>query len=155
MLKRLFPDRFDNSYRGLRLALWLLYPLTFVNLVIGLVTVFRPDSGAAADGIPLDRYVGGGAAAVISVVALLGLARVLTGLLAVLVLARYRSMTPLIYLLMVTDFLAHKAIGAMKPMAHLPGATGGYVVAVLITLSIVGLALSLVGRGYEESGATS
>ena len=59
-------------------------------------------------------------------------------------------MIPLIYLLMVTDFLAHKAIGAMKPAVYAPGvSSGSYVVAALITASIVGLVLSLVGRGYS------
>lgn len=151
MLNRLFPARFDNVYRGHPVAQWLLYALTFVNLGIGFATVFRPDSGAQADGIPLDRYGGGGAAAVVSAVALLGLAKILMGLLAVMALARYRSMIPLVYLLMVTDFLAHKAIGAMKPMVYLSGASAGYIVPTLIALSIVGLALSLIGRGYAEA----
>ncbi len=154
-MRRLFPARFDNTYRGHPVARWLLYALTFVNLGIGLATVFRPDSGAAADGIPLDRYAGGGAAAVVSAVALLGLAKVLMGLLAVMALARYRSMIPLIYLLMVTDFLAHKAIGAMKPMAYVGGAPAGYLVPTLIALSIVGLALSLIGRGYVDARAAA
>ena len=151
MLRRVFPDCFDNLYRGHPLGRWLLYPITFVNVGIGLATIFRADSGAAADGIPLDRYVGGGAAAVISAVALLGLAKVLMGLLAVLSLARYRSMIPLIYLLLVTDVLAHKAIGAMKPMTYLGGASAGYVVPVLIALSLAGLVLSLVGGRYAEA----
>jgi hypothetical protein len=80
-------------------------------------------------------------------VALLGLARVLMGLLSGLALARYRAMIPLIYLLTVTDVLAHRAILVMKPIASGPSA-GGYVVVTLTLLSIVGLALSLIGRGY-------
>lgn len=151
MLNRLFPGRFDNVYRGHPVARWLLYALTFVNLGIGLATVFRPDSGAQADGIPLDRYGGNGAAAVISAVALPGLAKILMGLLAVLALARYRSMIPLIYLLMVTDFLAHNAIGAMKSMVYLGGASAGYIVPTLIVPSVIALALSLIGRGYAEA----
>jgi hypothetical protein len=151
MLKRLFPDRFDNTYRGQRVALWLLFPLTFLNLGIGCASIFRGDSGAAADGIPLGRFGGGGAETVIATVALLGLARVLMGLLAVLALARYRAMIPLIYLLMVTDFLAHRAILVMKPSVTVGAAPGGYVVMTLIAASIVGLALSLIGRGYSAA----
>jgi hypothetical protein len=148
MIERLFPARFDNVYRGHPLALWLLFPLTFVNTGIGLASIFRPDSGAqSADGIPLNHFGGGGAQAVIGTVALLGLARVLMGLLAGLALARYRAMIPLIYLLTVTDVLAHRAILVMKPIASGPSA-GGYVVVTLTLLSIVGLALSLIGRGY-------
>ena len=151
MLKRLFPDRFDNTYLGHPLALWLLFPLTFVNVGIGLVSIFRPDSGAqSADGIPLDHFGGGGAQAVIGTVALLSLAKVLMGLLDALALARYRAMIPLLYLLMVVDFLAHRAILMMKPIVSGPS-TGGFVVPILIALSVAGLALSLIGRGYSEA----
>jgi hypothetical protein len=151
MPNRLFPDRFDNRYRGHPIAFWLLFPLTFVNIGIGLVSIFRPDSGAqTADGIPLDHFGGGGAQAVIGTVALLGLAKVLMGSLAVLSLARYRAMVPLIYLLMVTDFLAHRAILMMKPIVSGPS-TGGFVVTTLIALSIAGLALSLIGRGFATN----
>jgi hypothetical protein len=153
MLKRLLPAQFDNTYRGHPVALWLLYLLVFVNTGIGLVSIFRPDSGAqSADGVPLDHFGGGGAQAVIGTVALLGLAKVLSGSLAVLALARYRAMIPLIYLLMVADFLAHRMILMMKPIVSDPS-TGGYVVPVLITLSVIGLALSLIGRGYSTPHA--
>ena len=150
MLNRLFPARFDNLYRGHPVALWLLFPLTFANLAIGLISIFRPDSGAqSADGIPLNQF-GGGAQAVVGTVALLGLARVLMGLLAVLSLARYRAMIPLIYLLTVTDVLAHRAILVMKPIVSGPSA-GSDVVIALTLLSIAGLALSLIGRGYSRA----
>jgi hypothetical protein len=53
MLNRLFPAQIDNRYRGYRLALWLLYPITFLNAVIDLASIFSPDGGAqSADGIP-------------------------------------------------------------------------------------------------------
>ena len=84
----------------------------------------------------------------IGTVALLGLAKMLMGLLDVLALARYRAMIPLLYLLMVADFLAHRAILMVKPIVSGPS-TGGYVVTTLIVLSIVGLTMSLIGRGYS------
>ena len=32
MLNRVFPQRFDNNYRGHKLALWLFIPIVLMNL---------------------------------------------------------------------------------------------------------------------------
>ena len=149
MLNRIFPEQFDNRYRGHRFALWLFFPLTFVNMAIALVAIFRKDGGAqSADGIPLDTFVAGGAETVIGIVAILGLAKLILGLFSVLALVRYRSMIPLMYVVVVAEQLGRKGIGLMKPIVHIGTPTGGFVNLAIITLSIVGLFLSLRGKGY-------
>ena len=149
MLNRIFPEQFDNRYRGHRFALWLFFPITFVNVAIALVAIFRKDGGAqSADGVPLDAFVAGGAQTVIGIVAILGLTKLLLGLLSVLALVRYRSMIPLMYIIVVADQLGRKGIGLMKPIAHIGAPTGGFVNLAIITLGIVGLILALRGRGY-------
>ena len=154
MLQRIFPERFDKHFRGHRFALWLLYPITFMNLGISLVAIFRRDGGAqSADGIPLDTFGSAGAEAVIHVVALLGLANLLLYLFFVLALIRYRAMIPLLYVLIVADYIGHKAIGLMKPVAHAGAPPGNIVSLVLIGLSVMGLVLSLSGRGYARNGS--
>ena len=151
LLKRIFPERFDNRYRGHKIVLWLLWPITLLNAAIALGAIFNPDGGAqSADGIPLNTFGAAGAEAVIHVVALLGLACLLLYLLFVLALLRYRAMVPLLYLLVVVDYLAHKAIGVMKPVAHVGGATASVVDLVLIGVSAAGLILSLSGKGYAR-----
>lgn len=149
MLNRIFPEQIDNRYRGHKFALWLFYPITFMNLAIDLVAIFKSDGGAqSADGIPLDTFVSGGAQAVIAVVALLGLAGLLLGFLFVLALFRYRAMIPLMYVLIVADYLGHKGILWMKPIARVGTPSGSFVSVALIALSIIGLVLSLLGKGY-------
>jgi hypothetical protein len=37
MLNRIFPEHIDNHYRGHKFALWLFYPITFMNVAIALV----------------------------------------------------------------------------------------------------------------------
>jgi len=148
MLNRIFPEQIDNHYRGYKFALWLFYPITFINVAIALVGIFSKDGGASADGIPLDTFGAVGAQAVIAVVALLGLAKLLLGLLFVLALFRYRSMIPLMYVLIVVDYLGHKGILLMKPIVRVGTPFGGFVTATLFALSVIGLVLSLRGKDY-------
>jgi hypothetical protein len=147
MLNRLLPAQIDNRYRGHRLALWLLYPITLLNLVIDLVSIFSPDGGAqSADGIPLDTFSAAAARAVVGVAAYLGLADLVLVVFSVLALVRYRAMVPLIYLVIVIEFLAHKGIGLMKPIARTGDTHGSLVTLALFALSVLGLVLSLTRR---------
>ena len=149
MLNRIFPEQIDNHYRGHKFALWLFYPITFMNVAMDLVAIFKSDGGAQSpDGIPLDTFVNGGAQAVIFVVALLGLSGLLLGLLFVLALFRYRAMIPLMYVLLVVDYLGHKGIGLMKPIVRVGTPSGIYVNAALFALTTIGLVLSLRGKDY-------
>ena len=158
MLDRILPRQIDNHYRGHKAGLWLFYPITFVNVGISLVAIFRRDGGAqSADAIPLDTFPPDAAEAVIGVVAFLGLSGLLMGLLSTLALFRYRAMIPLMYALLVVEYLGHKGIGLMKPIVRAGAHPGGFVSLALISLTVIGLVLSLGGRGYlpgrEPEGA--
>ncbi|MBW2386243.1 MAG: hypothetical protein JRG92_21660 [Deltaproteobacteria bacterium] len=147
MLDRILPERIDNHYRGHRLALWLFYPITLMTVGRSLVHIFRSDGGAQSIAtIPLDSFVSGGADTVISVFALWGLSQLLIGLLFVLVLVRYRAMLPLMYVLILAEYLGRIGIGLTKPIVTVgtpPGGPGGLV---LIVLAMLGLILSLRGE---------
>jgi hypothetical protein len=152
MLDRFFPKQADNNFRGNRLALWLFAPLAFFHTVIALAGIFAADGGAqSADGIPLDSFGPQAAQAVISTIAFLGFADLLVCFFYWLALIRYRALVPLMYLVMVSDFIAHKAINVLKPMERLPGtSTGTIVTLTLFGLAVIGLALSLTGKRYGE-----
>jgi len=151
MLERLFPSTFDNQYRGYRLALWLFILITFVNTGISLVAILRPDGGAqSADGIPLSSYSPAAAQAVIGVIAFLGLSNLVLCMINVLALFRYRSMIPLLYAFAAIIFLGHKWIGAMKPIVRVASASpSGFVNLSLFAITLLGLALSLMGARYD------
>ena len=154
MLNRIFPERIDNRYRGHKLALWIFVPLTFMKVAISLGAIFNSDGGAqSADGIPLDTYTSGGAETVIALFALLGRSDLLLGLLFVVVLIRYRAMIPLMYVLIVVGKLGGKWILLMKPIVTV-GASGLSLLSlVILGLSIIGLVLSLCGKGYKNQGS--
>ena len=156
MLNRIFPKQFDNHYRGHKLALWLFVPIALANVAIALVAIFRNDGGAqSADGIPLDTFTVAAAQSVIGAVALIGLAKLLLGFLFILALLRYRAMIPLMYLLIVVDYVGHKWLGFVKPIMHVAGTSAGTIVTLaLFALSVIGLVLSLWGRGYHTRPGT-
>ena len=150
MLGRILPERIDNQHRGHKFALWAFYPITLMTVGRSLVHIFGSDGGAQSIAtIPLDTFVSGGAQTVVSVFALWGLSQLLIGLLFVLVLFRYRAMIPLMYVLILAEYLGRIGIGLTKPIVTVgtpPGSSGSFV---LIVLGIIGLALSLRGEAFQ------
>lgn len=150
MLDRLFPSQIDNHFRGHRYALWLFYPITLVTIMRSLIHIFQNDGGAQSIAtIPLNTFTEAGAATVVAIFAQWGLSQLLMGGLYAVVLARYRSMIPLMYLLVLMEYTGRLIIGAMKPVVTLatpPGASGSLVV---IVIAVTCLILSL--RGIAHS----
>ena len=148
MLNRIFPPHFDNNYRGYKLGLWLFLPLVFMKVGISLSSLFGGyNMIRSADGIPLDTFTSGGAEALVSVTALLGLSHLLLASLCVLALICYRAMIPLMYVLLLVEYFGKKWIFLVHPIVRTGTSPSTYVNLVLITLLIVGLALSLWSKG--------
>jgi hypothetical protein len=144
VLNRIFPRQFDNNYRGHKLALWLFALLALMKLGMSLSAIFDGYNMArSADGIPIDTFTSGGAEAVVSITALLGLSHFLLASLGVLALIRYRAMIPLMYVLLLVEYFAKKWILLVHPIVRTGTSPSTYVNLVLIAVLIVGLALSL------------
>jgi hypothetical protein len=91
----------------------------------------------------LDQFTPEGAASVVSMFAFWGLSQQLLAVIMVLVALRYRSMIPLMYLLILLEYGGRTAIGMIKPLALSgipPGAIGNLV---FILTAMVGLVLSM------------
>jgi hypothetical protein len=144
MLNQIFPHQFGNNYRGHKIALWLFALLVLMKLGMSLSAIFDGYNMArSADGIPIDTFTSGGAEAVVSITALLGLSHFLLASLGVLALIRYRAMIPLMYVLLLVEYFAKKWILLVHPIVRTGTSPSTYVNLVLIALLIVGLALSL------------
>lgn len=151
VLNRLFPQRIDNDYRGYKMGLWLFVPITCMRLGISLLHIFSVDGGAQSiSTMPLDTYPPGAAQNVIALFARMGVDQLALSLVFGLALIRYRAMIPLMYALMVLHEIALRGVVAMKPLA-LAGTSGARTPGlVLAALTTAGLALSLLGKGYER-----
>lgn len=144
MLNRIFPQQFDNNYRGHKLALWLFALLVLMKLGISLSSIFDTYNVVrSADGIPLDTFTTGGAETVVSITTLLGLSQLLLASFGVLALIRYRAMVPFMYVLLLVEYFAKKWIQLLKPIVRTGTPPATYVNVVLISLLLAGLVLSL------------
>jgi hypothetical protein len=153
MLNKFLPKRIDNSYSGHRLALWLFALVVSVKILQTLLAIFDGHSViVSADGIPLETYTPAIAQTVVAVCALSGLYRLITYLLCVLVLVRYRSAIPFMFALLVLEFLAAQLILHFIPLVRTGTPPATFVNRILFALMIVGLVLSLWNRGGRPTG---
>ena len=152
MTSPLFPRRADNEYHGRKVALWIFGLVVFVKLVMGLNTTFNGRSVASsADGIPLDTYPPDAAQAFVTVFALLGVAHVVIALLCVLVLVRYRALVPLMFAFLLLEHLSKRLVVRMLPIERVGAPPASVINLALLTLMVVGLALSLWSRDGRDS----
>ena len=131
----------DNSFHGYRIAAIIFLLVTLVTIVRSCIHIFAPDGGASSIA-GIDVSVAGGSN-IISLFALWGLSQVLMGLVYLVVYFRYKSLIPLMYLLILIEYTGRTLLGFIKPLevTHIPpGAIGDYI---LIPLAAVMLILSL------------
>jgi len=157
MLDRLFPKVIDNDYRGWWLAVWMLAPLILLKLVMGInVAGLNPwvsnrQVAIGADGLALDSYGPEAASVVMFMFASWGLMLLVLSLLGLLVLARYRAMIPLMYLLLGMEQFGRKAIALAQPIVKAAAKSDGLSPAFLINsgfmaVLLIGFILSLTPR---------
>ena len=141
MFENLFPRIVNNQYRGARIAKWVFVALTAMTIGRSLAHIFLPDGGAQSIAtIPLDGYSPGASAVVIGMFAQWGLTQLMFGLLYVLVLWRYPSLIPLMWLFVLFEWTGRLLLGFVKPFetaGTAPGAIGNLVIPVLALAMLV------------------
>lgn len=154
MLSRLFPPRIDNDYRGYRIALVLFGLVVFVRIAIGFGSIFNGYTAATGpDGIPLDTFPPAASQTIVSLFAMLGLSRLLLGLLCVLALIRYRGMVPLLFIVLLAEQLGRQLIVTYLPIPRVGEPPVSVIHWVLLALIVGGLALSLIPRDRAKATA--
>ncbi len=144
LIEQLLPQRVDNTYRGYKLALWLFALVVLMKVAMSLNSIFNGHMVASsADGIPLDTFPTAATQTVVALFAIWGLAHFMICLLCIVVLARYRSMVPLMLALLLLEHLSRRVILQVIPIVRTGTPPGLFVNLTLLALMIVGLALSL------------
>lgn len=151
MLDRLLPRAPNDEYRGHRLALWLFGLVLLAKSVQSLAIIFNGYSTArGADGIPLEAYPSAAAQALVAVFAQGSLWRLTFCLLGMAVLVRYRNLVPLMFALLVGNYLAGEVIFRFVPLGRVGTPLGPIVNLVLFALMLGGLAASVWPGAREE-----
>lgn len=125
ILEILFPAKVDNIIRGTKIPFYIFTFLAILSTVRSLIHVFSLDGGAGSIA-GMDLTVAG-ADGIVFAFALWGSSQFLFALIQLLVVFRYRSLVPFMWLMLILEVLLRQLVGTMKPVtfAHTPpGAIG-------------------------------
>jgi len=125
----------------MKLPVYVFTLIAIISAVRSCIHLLTTDGGAGSIA-GMDLSVAG-AEGIIFAFALWGSAQLIYALIQLLVAFRYRSLIPLMYVLLILETLLRELVGRMKPVsfAHTPpGAVANYVI---LPLALVMLALSL------------
>jgi hypothetical protein len=144
MLNQLLPRQADNGYQGHKLALWLFGALVLLKTIIGFNSIINGNVVASsADGIPLNTFPAAAAATIVSLFALSGLRQLTFCLIGLVVLVRYRTLVPLMFALLLLEHVGRQVILQLLPISRTDRPPGAVVTMVLMTVTVVGLGLSM------------
>lgn len=146
----LLPSKIDNVLRGTKIPLYLFALYAIVSAVRSCIHLLSPDGGAGSIA-GMDLSVAG-ADGIIFAFALWGSSQLLFAIIQLLVVLRYRSLVPFMWLMLALEVLLRELVGAMKPVtfAHTPpGAIGNQ----LILPLAVGMVVWSVWSAYRNKDA--
>lgn len=144
MLEILFPKNISNHYHGKSIAKWLFVAMTVMTVGRSLAHIFLPDGGAQSIAtIPLDAFTSEASAVIIGLFAQWGLTQLMFGLLYLIVLWRYQSLIPLMWLFIFFEWSGRLLLGFYKPFETVGQAPGGIGNLIFPFLALFMLALSL------------
>jgi hypothetical protein len=147
MLDKLLPQTIDNTYRGYKVALWLLGLVVAVTIIQSVMVIVNGHSILKdADGIPLDTYPTAAAQTIEAIWAQRGLSRLIIASLCVLALVRYRSAVPLMFVVLLLSYLLGQLIFQFVPVVRVGTPPGPTINLIMFVLTVIGLALSLWNR---------
>jgi hypothetical protein len=134
----LFPAKADNTLRGSKIPFYIFTLYTILSAVRSCIHLLAPDGGAGSIA-GMDLTVAG-ADGVIFAFALWGSSQLLFAIIQLMVVFRYRSLVPLMWLMLILEVLLRQLVGTMKPVtfAHTPpGAIGNQLFLPLTALMLI------------------
>jgi hypothetical protein len=148
---RLLPRPIDNTYSGSKLALWLFGLIVFVQILQSVLVILNGYSTAqSADGIPLETYPAAASQTILAIFMVASFRRLIISLVCAVVLFRYRSAVPLMFVVLGLSYLGGQVIFQFVPIVRVGTPPGVVVNLIMFGLTIVGLALSLWRRGASH-----
>ena len=151
MFDRLFPQPINNKYFGSTIALWLFGLIVFVHILQSVMVIANGYSIAqSADGIPLETYSAAAAQTILAIFMVSSLRRLIISLICAVVLFRYRSAVPLMFVVLGLSYLGGQVIFQFVPIVRVGTPPGVVVNLIMFGLTIVGLALSLCRRSVSH-----
>ena len=116
MLEKIFPKTVDNSDKGHWTAKWLLFLFAAKSFFPAGVHMFASDGGAQGNGsVALDQFSQGAAETVVTMFGAWGLEQLVIGLIALVVLLRYRTLIPMMSLAYIIEYVLRTTLPLYTP----------------------------------------
>jgi hypothetical protein len=155
-MKRIFeillPAKIDNTIRGSKIPFYVFALYAIVSLVRSCIHLLAPDGGAGSIA-GMDLSVAG-ADGIVFAFALWGSSQLILAVMQLLVVFRYHSFVPFMYLMLMLEVLLRELVGKTKPVTFAdtpPGAIGNQLI---LPLAALMLGLSLWSAYWQGSADT-
>jgi hypothetical protein len=138
IFETLLPAKIDNIIRGTKIPFYIFALYAIISTVRSCIHLLSPDGGAGTIA-GMDLSVAG-ADGIIFAFALWGSSQLLFAIIQLLVVFRYKSLVPFMYLMLMLEVLLRELVGTMKPVtfAHTPpGAIGNQIILPFAVLMLV------------------
>lgn len=144
ILNKILPTSITNTFSGKKIALYIFIIITLITIVRSIIHIVAADGGAQSiAGFPIDTYSADASKLVVLIFSMWGLSQLLMALVYVAVLIKYKSLIPLMYVLIITEYVARLLIGLAKPAVSTHTVPGGVADYVIIPVAIIMLILSV------------
>lgn len=152
MIEKLFPKNLDNQYDGLKIAKWAFVAMTILTIARSFAHILLPDGGAQSIAtIALNDFSTEASSAIIGIFSYWGWSQLLFGLFFVIVLWRYQSLIPLMWLFIFTEWVGRYLLETFyKPIETIGTAPGKVGNMIFPFISLVMLILALQHKKIKE-----
>lgn len=155
MFDKLLPQPIDNRYSGSKIALWLFGLIVLVHILQGVMIIIDGHSiMQSADGIPLETYPAAAAQTIMAIFEVSSLRRLIISLICAVVLFRYRSAVPVMFVVLGISYLGGQVIFQFLPIERVGSSPGLIINLIMFAMMIIGLALSLWSRGDSHQAGS-
>lgn len=147
-MKKVLPDKITNDFKASKILIYIFSLITLVTIVRSLIHIFAIDGGAQSiAGFPIDTYSQEASKVVVLIFSVWGLSQLLMGILYLIVLLKYKSLIPLMYLFLFIEYAGRLLLGIYKSAESthvVPGSVANYL---MIPISLVLFILCLRQKG--------
>lgn len=135
VLEKILPEQIKNEFPGHKFSAYAFLIITIITVARSLAHMFLPDGGAESIAT-IDLSVGG-ADIIVSIFAQWGLSQLLMAGFYLVVYFRYKNLIPLMYIIIIAEYVGRIGMGLLKPLETMGTAPGGIGSLLVIPLAII------------------
>lgn len=137
-MNKILPDKITNDFKANKILIYVFCLITLITIARSLIHIFAIDGGAQSiAGFPLETYSPEASKAVVLIFSVWGLSQLIMGIFYLIVLLKYKSLIPLMYLFLFLEYTGRLLLGIYKSAESthvVPGSIANYL---MIPLSLV------------------